>query len=65
VDEMELSFVMGPGMEKITASKSAAKSLGKKSIALEELPVHSEVKVEYYPVPRMILALTVERAGAK
>jgi hypothetical protein len=64
-DEMELTFLMAPGLEKITASKSAAKSLGKKSIALEELPVQSEIKVEYYPVPRMILALTVERAGSK
>jgi hypothetical protein len=65
VDEMELTFLMAPGLEKIMASKSAAKSLGKKSIALEELPVQSEIKVEYYPVPRMILALTVERAGSK
>jgi hypothetical protein len=65
VDEMELTFLMSPGLEKITASKAAAKSLGKKSIALEELPVHSEIKVEYYPAPRMILALTVERVGSK
>ena len=65
VDEMELTFLMAPGLEKILASKSAAKSLGKKSITLEELPVHSEIKVEYYPAPRMILALTVERAGAQ
>jgi hypothetical protein len=65
VDQMELSFLTAPRLEKILVSKSASKPLGKKSIALEELPVKSEIKVEYYPVPRMVLALTVERAGSK
>ena len=64
VDEMECGFVVAPGMEKITVSKAAAKALGKKSITLDELPVGSEIKIEYYPVPRALLAITLERAGS-
>ena len=64
VDEMELTFLMTAGMEKIKASKGAAKKLGAKSILLENLPLGSRIKVEYYPVPRKILELTVQRAGS-
>ena len=64
VDEMELTFLMTAGMEKIKASKGAAKKLGGKSILLENLPLGSKIKVEYYPVPRKILELTVQRAGS-
>jgi hypothetical protein len=64
VEEMECNFVMGAGLEKITASKGAAKVLGKKGILLDELPVGSEIKIEYYPALRSILEMTVERAGS-
>ena len=65
VEEMEMTFAMPIGLEKIQLSKTAASSLGKKSISLEELPLRAEIKIEYYPVPRMVLAMTVERISSK
>ena len=64
VEELELTFDIRTGQEKIKVTGNAAKELGKKSMTLEELRPGAEIKVEYYPVPRIIRAMTVERAGS-
>ena len=48
----------------VTQGVNLAKTLGKKSMTLEELQPGAEIKVEYYPVPRIIREMTVERAGS-
>jgi hypothetical protein len=64
VEEMELSFHIATGHETIRVGGSAAKTLDKKSITLEELKPGDEVKVEYYPIPRIVREITVERVGS-
>jgi hypothetical protein len=64
VRELELTFNLMTGQENIKVTGNAAKKLGKKSMTLEELHPGAEIKVEYYPVPRIIREMTVERAGS-
>lgn len=63
VEEMELSFSMAGGQEKISVKGAASKALDKKSMTLEELKPGAEIKIEYYPVPKVIREMTVERVG--
>ena len=60
VKEMELSFIMPSGREKIRASGQAAKRLGKKGLRLEEIPKDARIKVEYYPVAAAALEVVVQ-----
>lgn len=62
-DKINLGFPVPAGMEKIKTTKKSAKALGKKQLSLEQLPVGSKVKVEYYPVLKQILEITVHEAG--
>ena len=64
VEQMELEFSMAGGQEKINVSGAASKALDKKSMTLEELKPGAEIKVEYYPVPKVIREMTVERVGS-
>lgn len=64
VEEMELSFSMAGGQEKINVTGAASKALDKKSMTLEELKPGAEIKIEYYPVPKVIREMTVERVGS-
>lgn len=61
VPELQLTFVVPAGLEKIGASKKAAKALGKKTMRLEDVGVGSQVQVEYYPVLRQILKMRLMR----
>lgn len=64
VEQMELGFSMAGGQEKINVSGAASKALDKKRMTLEELKPGAEIKVEYYPVPKVIREMTVERVGS-
>lgn len=64
VDKMELTFMVPSGREQVKVSKKAAKTLGKKTLTLEELQVGSKTKVEYYPVLRQIVQITVEQPAS-
>ena len=61
VPELQLTFVVPEGLEKIDASKKAAKALGRKAVRLEDVGVGSQVQVEYYPVLRQILKMRLMR----
>jgi hypothetical protein len=62
---LTLQFAQPQGREQIKVDKKAAKALGKKKLTLEELPLGSKVRLEYYPVLGQVMELIVEEpAGA-
>ena len=61
-EAMELGFSQPAGREQIKTSKKAARSLGKRKLALEEVTVGSRVQLEYYAVLSQMLELLVEEA---
>ncbi len=61
--ESVFGFPTAAGREKITLSKKVAKTLGKKSLRLEEVQSGSQVKVAYYPALGTIMELTIEELG--
>lgn len=55
-----LTFSQPSGREQIKTSKKIAKSTGQKKLNLDELPVGSKVKFEYYTLLGQLMDLTVE-----
>ena len=58
--EAVYTFPTAAGKEKISLSKKVARSLGKKSLHLEEIHPGCRVKVAYYPALGTLMELTIE-----
>ena len=62
-DALELTFPQPSGREQIKASKKAAKLLGRKKLALEELKSGSKVQLQYYPLLDQVMELIIDQTS--
>lgn len=62
-DALELTFPQPSGREQIKASKKAAKLLGRKKLALEELKTGSKVQLQYYPLLDQVMELIIDQTS--
>jgi hypothetical protein len=61
--EETLGFPTAAGREVVKLSKKASRSLGKKSLRLEDLQAGWQLKVAYYPALGQVMELTIEELG--
>jgi len=60
---IELSFPQPSGREQIKVSKKLAKTLGKKSLSLEEVKTGSKVQLQYYAALNQMMEIIVSSSG--